>query len=285
MQSRKLSIIHIVVLLCLVVFAYSTSTIASQKDGLLKIYFLDVGQGDAIFIETPSGRQVLVDGGPDNKVLGKLGETMPFYDHDIDMVIVSHPHADHVTGLIDVLNRYEVKSVIEAKEIYDSPQYWAWQDAVAAEGALNVDAMAGKVIDFGDGATLTLLHPFQSVVGTETRTPHNDVVVAMLEYGSFRTLLTGDMEQRVENKLIAISEDLRADILKVGHHGSKTSSSEEFLTIVSPSFGFIQVGRDNQYQLPSPDVLQRLDDFGIKYYRTDIDGDMKVISDGEKYQI
>lgn len=285
MQFRRLSLIHLVVFLCLVVFAFSTNSIANQKDGLLKVYFLDVGQGDAIFIETPSGRQILIDGGPDNMVLQKLGEVMPFYDHDIDMVIASHPHADHITGLIDVLNRYEVKSVIEAKEVYDSPQYWAWQDVVAVEGALNVDALAGKVIDFGDGVILMLLHPFQSAIGTETKNPHDYMVVAMLEYGSFRILLTGDMEQKVENKLVAIREDLRADILKVGHHGSNTSSSEEFLTEVKPQSAFIEVGVDNQYHLPSSEILQRLDNFGIKYYRTDIDGDIKIISDGDKYQI
>ncbi len=285
MKFKQLNLSHLVIILCFSVLAYSTYSIAQEQDGLLKIYFFDVGQGDAIFLETPSGRQILIDGGPDKKIIEKLGEVMPFYDHDIDMVIASHPHADHITGLIDVLERYEVKSIVEAKEIYDSPQYWAWQDVVASEDALNVDAIAGKIIDFGDGVIIRLLHPLDSATGTKTKTPHNDMVIAMLEYGSFRVLLTGDMEQKIENKLVAISEDLRADILKIGHHGSKTSSSDEFLTAVSPSFGFIQVGKDNQYHLPSPEVLQRLDNFSIKYYRTDVDGDMKVMSDGINYQI
>lgn len=284
-MPKQLKLIHLVILLCLSVFAYSTNSIANQKDGLLKVYFFDVGQGDAIFIETPSGRQILVDGGPDNKVLEKLGWAMPFYDHDIDIIVVSHPHADHITGLIDVLNRYEVKSIVEAKETYDSPQYTVWENAVSNEGAYNIEAIAGKIIDFGDGVTLKLLHPFKSVAETQTKTPHNDVVVIMLEYGSFRVLLTGDMEERVENKLIAVAYDLKADILKVGHHGSKTSTSEKFLKSVNPKLGFIEVGKNNVYHLPSPDILQRLEDFDIKYYRTDIDGDMEVVSDGEKYQI
>lgn len=285
MQLKKISLIHLVILLCLSVFAFSTHSIASQKDGLLKVYFLDIGQGDSEFIETPSGRQILIDGGPDNKVLEKLGWVMPFYDHDIDMVIASHPHADHIVGLIDVLNRYEVKSIVQAKEVYDSPQYTAWENAVSGEGAHNIEAIAGKVIDFGDGVTLRLLYPFESVAGTKTKTPHDDMVVAMLEYGSFRVLLAGDMEAKVENKIMFIGDNLRADVLKVGHHGSKTSSSESFLKAVNPTLGFIEVGKDNQYHLPSPYILQRLEDFGIKYYRTDLDGDKEVISDGSKYLI
>ena len=282
---RKLSLIPLVITLCLVVFAFSTHSIASQKDGLLKVYFFDVGQGDSEFIETPSGRQILIDGGPDNKVLEQLGRVMPFYDHNIDMVIASHPHADHIAGLIDVLGRYNVKSIVEAKEVYDSPQYTAWEDAVSGEGAYNIEAIAGKIIDFGDGVILKLLYPFQSVAGTQTKTPHDDMVVAMLEYGSFRVLLAGDMEAKIENKLMFMGDDLRADVLKIGHHGSKTSSSENFLRAVNPKLGFIEVGKDNQYHLPSPDILQRLEDFGIKYYRTDVDGDTEIISDGDKYQI
>ena len=282
---KKISLVHLIVILCLSVFAYSTYSTAQENNGLLKIYFLSIGQGDSEFIETPSGRQILIDGGPDNKVLEKLGKIMPFYDHDIDVVIATHPHSDHITGLIDVLERYNVKNIIEAKESYNSPQFLAWEDMIKKEGANEIDAQIGQVIDLGDGVTLTILHPFQSVAGTQTKTPHNDMVVAMLEYQAFRVLLTGDMEEKVENKLISKGDDLKADILKVGHHGSKTSTSEKFLKTVNPKIGFVEVGANNQYHLPSPDILQRLDNFGIKYYRTDVDGDMEVISDGDKYQI
>ncbi len=282
---RKLSIIHIAILLCLSVFAFSTHFTASQRDGLLKIYFFNIGQGDSEFIETPSGNQILIDGGPDSKILSELGKVMPFYDHDIDVVIASHPHSDHITGLIDVLGRYNVKNIIEAEESYNSPQFRAWKEAVAKEGAQYAEAMVGESIDLGDGVTLNILHPFQSMAGTETQTPHDDMVVAMLQYGSFRVLLAGDMEKKVEDKLIAIGDDLKADVLKVGHHGSKTSTSEEFLNVVKPQFAFIEVGRNNQYHLPSPIVTSRLENYGIKYYRTDMDGDMEVLSDGKNYQV
>src|SRR3990167_5904203 len=148
---RKLSLLYVVVLLCLSVFAFSTNSIASQKDGLLKIYFFDIGQWDAIFIETPNGNQVLIDGGPDNAVLQKLGKTMPFYDKDIDLVVLTHSDADHITGLIEVLDRYEVENIIYSNIVRKSSLYDAWQEAVAKEGANVIDPVASKVIDLGSG--------------------------------------------------------------------------------------------------------------------------------------
>jgi competence protein ComEC len=267
------------------VFAWSTSSIASEKNGLLKIYFFDIGQGDAIFIESPSGQQVLIDGGPDNKILSKLGETMPFWDNDIDVVIATHPHADHIGGLIQVLGRYNIKNIIEAKESYNSPEFKAWEEAIKKEDAQEIEAMAGKIIDMGDGVNLKIMFPFESVAGTETKTPHDDDVVVKLEYKNLDVMLTGDLEAKIERQLIIEGYDLDSDVLKVGHHGSKTSSSEEFLSAVTPEVGIIQVGLKNKYGLPSPEVLSRLENFGIKYYRNDLDGTIKIISDGINYQV
>ncbi|MEK7121757.1 MAG: ComEC/Rec2 family competence protein [Patescibacteria group bacterium] len=282
---RKLSFIHLIVLLCLSVFAFSTHSTAQEKDGLLKVYFMDVGQGDAIFIETPNGNQVLIDGGPDNKVIQELSKVMPFYDRDIDMIIASHPHADHVAGLIEVLERYDVKNVLQAKEDYNSPVVPVWIEAVRNEGANEIEAISGNVIDLGNGATLTIIHPFISVAGTLLKNPHDAVVVAILKYGALEVMLTGDMEAKVERRLMLEGYDLKSDILKVGHHGSKTSTTSEFLSAVAPEVAFIQVGAKNRYGHPSPEVLSRLEKFGIKYYRNDLDGTVKVVSDGQSYQI
>src|SRR3989344_916269 len=164
-MSKQLRLYHIVVILCLSGFAFSSYSIAQEKDGLLKIYFLDVGQGDAIFIETPSGNQVLVDGGPDKAVLQKLGETMPFYDKNIDLVIMTHSDADHAAGLIEVLGTYEVKNVIYSNIVRKSALYNAWREAVTEEGANIIDPVAGKVIDLGNSVTLTVIHPAESLSG------------------------------------------------------------------------------------------------------------------------
>src|SRR3989344_4938532 len=154
---RKLSLIHLVIILCLSAFASSTHSIASQKDGFLKVYFFDIGQGDSIFIETPNGSRVLIDGGPDNTVLQKLGEVMPFYDKDIDLMILTHPHTDHMVGLINVFERYDVKNIIEAKESYNSGEFKAWREAVRNENANNLEAIAVKEINLGDGVIITIL--------------------------------------------------------------------------------------------------------------------------------
>jgi len=284
-MPKQLKLIHLVIILCLSVFAFSTHSIASQKDGLLKVHFFDIGQGDSVFIESPSGYQVLIDGGPDNKILSKLGEVMPFYDKDIDVLVASHPHADHIVGLIDVLARYDVKNIVEAKESYNSAEYQAWEDVIAEEDTKEIEAISGKIIDIGDGVTLTILYPFESVAGIETKTPHDDGVVVMLRYGEFEVILTGDMETKVERRLIMEGYDLDADVLKVGHHGSKTSSSEEFLSAVSPEVAVIQVGVKNRYGHPSPEVLERFENYDIKYYRNDLNGDIKLISDGKNYLI
>jgi len=273
-MQKQIKLVHLVIILCLSVFSFSTHSIASQKDGLLKVYFFDIGQGDSIFIETPSGHQLLIDGGPGNTVLSKLGEVMPFYDKDIDVVVVSHPHADHIVGLINILNRYDVKNIVEAKESYNSSEFKAWQEAVKNENANNVEAVAGKVIDLGDGVTLTILHPFESVAGDNPKNPHDDVVVAMLKYKDLEIILTGDMEIRVERRLIMEGYDLDSDVLKIGHHGSKSSSSVNWLTAVSPKQAVISVGRDNRYGHPHQEVLERLSNTEI--LRTDEKGNIEI---------
>ena len=284
-RGENIKLRHIFVAICLSVLAVATANAASQKDGLLKIYFLDVGQGDAIFIEAPNGNQVLIDGGPDNKILSELSGVVPFYDRELDTILATHPHADHITGLIEVLERYDVANVVQAKEGYVSPVFERWQRAVKEEETNEVEAIAGKVIDLGNEVTLTVMTPFKSYDGVVLKNPHEANVTTLLQYGSFRALLTGDMEAPLERQLLLRGRDVSADILKVGHHGSKTSSTEVFLSAVEPEVAFIEVGSGNQYGLPAQEVTSRLEKFGIKYYRTDLDGTVKVISDGESYQI
>ena len=283
MQSRQLKLVHLVTILCLSVFAYSTNSIAGQKNGLLKIYFFDIGQGDAIFIETPNGNQVLIDGGPDNKVLQELAQVMPFYDREIDVVVLTHPHADHVAGLIEVLERYEVKNIVQAKEDYNSPVVPVWQDAVKNEKANEIEAIAGKTIELGNDVVLKIIYPKESLEGQTVKNPNNSSVVMMLDYKNTEIFLVGDIEAKAEKELL--NDDIDADILKVGHHGSKTSTTVNFLEKISPQVAFIQVGAKNRYSHPSLEVTQRLEGFGIRYHRTDLDGHREVLTDGETFQV
>lgn len=285
MLFKRFSIIHLVIFLCLSVFAYATYSAASQKDGLLKVYFLDVGQGDAMFIESPNGNQVLIDGGPDNQVLSELGKIMPFYDHDIDLIALSHPQEDHAAGLIEVLKKYDVKNILWAEGEYNSPIFGAWQDAVKSENANEIDAIVGKMIDLGSGATITVIYPNDSSIGKFVKNPNDNSVSLMLEYKGNRFLFTGDDEKPIENKLIGERADISADVLKVAHHGSNTSTTENFLSEVKPQVAIIEVGAKNTYGHPRKEVLDRLEKNGIKYYRTDIDGTVKIESDGINFKI
>jgi len=285
MLFKRFSIIHLVVFLCLSIFAWTTYSTASQKDGLLKVYFLDVGQGDAMFIEAPNGNQVLIDGGPDGKVLSELGKVMSFYDRDIDLVALSHPQEDHAAGLIEVLKKYDVKNILWAEGEYNSPIFGAWREAVKEESADEIDAVAGKTIDLGAGAILTILFPAASTAGSFVKNPNDNSVVIMLEYKENRFLFTGDAESATERKLVGMGTDLKADVLKVGHHGSNTSTTEGFLSEIKPQVAVIEVGAKNRYGHPRKEVLGRLEKNGIKYYRTDTDGTVEIVSDGNNFKI
>ena len=252
-------------------------------DGLLHVWFLDVGQGDATLIQAPNGSQVLIDGGPDNKVLQELGRIMPFSDHSIDAVVLTHPHADHLRGLIEVLKNYEVGKVLENKIPCNSPECAEWDKA--EQKSETVQAEAGQIIDLGSGAKLKVVYARQPDARADAaKNAHDYMLVTELEYGGESVLLTGDAEKKIE-QILAASGDLRARFLKVGHHGSKTSTTAQFLDIVKPELAFIELGARNQYGFPHPEVMKRLEDFGIKYYRTDIEGTIELTLDGENYKV
>jgi competence protein ComEC len=284
-MPRQLKLVHFATLLILSVFAFSTNSIASQKDGLLKIHFLDVGQGDSIFVETPSGRQVLIDGGPGNIVLSRLGEVMPFFDKTIDIVVMTHPDADHASGLIDVIKRYNVENVVFSNIVNNKELYKSWKEAVSDEGANIIDSVLGNVIDLGDGANLTIVYPLESIAGKEIEKTNDNSAVLILKYGELEVLLTGDIETKGERAMLLENVNINADVLKIGHHGSKTSTSEEFLSAVSPEVAVIQVGAKNRYGHPTEEVLERLENYDINIYRNDLNGDIKLVSDGVNYLI
>lgn len=256
---------------------------ALAGDGLLHVWFLDVGQGDAIFIQAPNGNQVLVDGGPDNKVLQELGRIMPFSDNSIDAVVLTHPHADHLRGLIEVLKNYEVGMVLENKIPCSSPECLEW-DKMEQKSEM-VQAEAGQIIDLGSGAELKVIYARQpDARANAAKNAHDYMLVTELKYGNESVLLTGDAEKNIEQALIT-DGNIRAQFLKVGHHGSKTSTIAQFLNAVKPELAFIELGAHNSYGFPHPEVIKRLADSGIKYYRTDIDGTIELTLDGENYKI
>lgn len=254
---------------------------SAQSDDLLRVYFLDVGQGDSIFVDF-KGNQVLIDGGPDNKVLQELGRVMPFNDRSIDLVVLTHPDADHINGLIEVLERYDVTNVLENfLENHNTAVYRKWNELKTE--AIVTQTEHGQIIDLGSGAYLKVIYP--TTDSARQSKTNNNSIVTMLVYGENELLLTGDTEAKIERELVGRGIDIDADFLKVAHHGSKTSTTAEFLDFVTPEVAFIQLGENNRYGHPHPTVLERLESRGIKYYRTDIDGTIELLMSSQSYRI
>jgi len=249
-------------------------------DGRLHVYFLDVGQGDAILVVAADGRQILVDGGPSpTALLSELGDVLPFWDRDLDLVVLTHPDGDHITGLVPLLDRYRVVQVLDTAQSDMAANAAAWRERLAVIKAPRTLAQRGMRLPVGD-LLITVLNPAVPPMRGTAADENNNSIVLRLDYGQTSLLLTGDAEAEAEAAMIAAGLPLHADVLKVGHHGSNGSTSAPFIAAVAPRLAVIQVGADNPFGHPSPEVLKRL--AGVPVYRTDKQGRVEVVSDGKK---
>ncbi|MBD3282222.1 MAG: MBL fold metallo-hydrolase [Candidatus Portnoybacteria bacterium] len=265
----------ILLFIIIAIIIFSISFYGQEKD-VLEIDFFDIGQGDSIFIEL-NKKQVLIDGGPGMKVLEKLGREMPFYDRHIDFVILTHPEYDHINGLIEVIKRYNIGAVLVSGLERETMQYKEWSRVIKEKNIPVIIVKNGDKIAIDD-AVFYVIHPFHNLKGEEVKKTNNASIVGKLVYGDFEILLTGDIEKAIERELVDSGIDLRADVLKVAHHGSSTSSCDEFLNAVGSIAAVIQAGKDNRYGHPHPIVLERLGDIFVK--TTGEHGDIELISDG-----
>jgi competence protein ComEC len=246
----------------------------------LEVNFFDVGQGDAIFIETPTRHQILIDGGPSPKIIEKLAREIQFWDRSIDLIILTHPEKDHITGLLEVLKRYKVENILWTGIVRDIPEYKEWLNLIGKEKANVKIAKAGQKISCKNCQwKIEVFYPFESLEGKEFEDSNNTSIVSKLIFGNSSFLFTGDIYKDVEESLTLTPFDLNSNVLKVAHHGSKTSSSEKFLEKVLPEVAIISVG-ENDYGQPHKEALEKLKKFGIRILRTDREGDIKIISDG-----
>jgi len=257
----------------------------SMPDDNLHVSFLDVGQGDAILIQTPMHQDILVDCGPNTSdVINALGKKMPFWDRTIDLLVLTHPHADHLTGLLEVLNRYRVKQVLYPELDCDSPLCDEWYSLIETKGIQATIAVAGQRIDLGSDRTLVeVLNPPTSFPPGVTPGIDDYGVVLRVSAGQVSFLLTADITSQMEFELLKRRATLNSTVLKAGHHGSKTSTSREFLSVVDPGVVAISAGADNRFGHPDEEVLARLES-GIEednIYRTDRNGTIEFITDGE----
>lgn len=262
-----------------------------SADGNLKAVFFDVGEGDAIFFQTPQGHQILIDGGPGERILEKLGQRMPFWDRSIDLVVLTHPEYDHLSGLNTVLARYKVENIIWNGIQKDSQVFKDWQQALEKEKTKVVIAQKGQTVRAGD-FRMFILSPKQNLQNKFFETESNDTsVVTKILFGASSFLLTGDIGRKGEQNLMSedlclnsnFCEQLPSQLLKVAHHGSKTSTEKEFLAQVKPEWAVISAGRNNKYGHPHQEVLSNLQEFGIKILRTDELGDILITSDGSNF--
>lgn len=259
-------------------FNVSVAALGKVDEGLLTVAFLDVGQGDAIFIETPDRVQVLIDGGPDSGVVRELSKQLPFFDRTLDVVLATHSDKDHIGGLIDVLESYQATTIIRTENKNDTEVAALFDTMQSDEGAEVYFARAGQQLQLGASTTLLILSPQSNPAEWESNTAS---IVAQLQYGESTFMLTGDAGVNIEEYLAeTYGTLLQSDVLKLGHHGSRTSSGDIFLDAVSPQYGVVSAGANNSYGHPHGEVVEALEKRDIEMLETAAGGTLVFKSDG-----
>mgnify|MGYP003967617785 FL=1 len=275
--KKKIKLYLLLGLFVLNIFIWSV--ILGQEKGVLTVAFLDVGQGDAVYIEAPNGNQVLIDSGRSKAVLRELNKVMPFYDRSIDVLLATHPDQDHIGGFPDILKRYDVDFFLDSGRESDSAVYEEVLQLTVVDDIKKIQARRGMVVMLDDDVHLNILFPDRDVRDVESNTAS---VITQLVYGETEFMLTGDSPKTIEEYLVMLDgENLESDVLKAGHHGSKTSSAEAFVGFVSPKYSVISAGKDNKYGHPHKDVIDVLNQFGSAILSTGDSGIIVFESDGE----
>ncbi len=280
MWLRRRPLLTIITLLLIADIAIAAVFFRHER-GVLTVAFLNVGQGDAVFVEAPNGNQMLYDAGPPSgAVLRALGEVMPFYDRSIDIAVFSHPDMDHIGGFLDVFDRYKVDVALEPGASSTNGVWSEAERSINAHGVAHLLARKGMTIDMGGGVEADILYPDRDMSHTETNSAS---IVMRIHYGDTSFLLSGDLPKNLEEYEVATYGDhLHSQVLKLGHHGSHTSSSGTWLAAVHPDVAVASAGLNNRYGHPHKDTLALLDQLHIPYLITFKEGTIRFESDGIK---
>lgn len=276
LTKKQFSSIVILSIVIVVMISIQAFQFWSWNDEV-SIWVFDVGQGDSIFVD--ANVQVLIDGGPTDTVIEKLSIVMPFWDRSIDLIVNTHPHADHLTGLISVLRRYQIGEVWVSGQEYETSFSDAFNDSI---DALSVMMTAGHSIELDQNVVIKVVWPITNLEGIHLDDPNDGSIVLLIECFETRILLTGDIG--IEEELLIMDQIGDIDVLKVAHQGSATSSHIEFLEVTRPEVAIISVG-ENDYGHPHESVLNRFDQIGTQVYRTDLHGDVRIVCSEYGYEI
>lgn len=253
-------------------------SLVTFPDGKLHVYFFDIGQGDSIMIQTPSNYKILVDGGPNKKVLTQLGKVLPFWDKKIDLVIATNPDKDHIEGLNSVLQDYKVAKIWLSKDTNSTASF---KNLLANIERFEVESdspVVGDHIIVGDNTEIWVLWP--KTPDPQVPTINEGSVVVLLKYQDFTTLLTGDAEATTQPYS---GLEREVDVLKVPHHGSKEGMKTDYLATLDPEIAIISAGKNNRYGLPDQSVITQLEEVGAKIVKTYEVGNIEVVSDGKTW--
>lgn len=281
-MNRKRVEFIVILFLCCGFGWYAWSVCSATDEAQLQVVMLDIGQGDAIYIRTPDGTDILVDGGPDRTVLHELGSVMPPWDHTVELVVATHADADHIAGLTEIPDAYEVKTLVTSgveKETGFSEALSSWEEA---RGVKVVQAQRGWALELEPDCWLEFLHPDP---GRFHKDINDDSVVFLLHYGDFHALFTGDVSIEIEEELLEHTQlsTVDLDLLKAGHHGSRTSSGEALLHATTPEVVLVSVGAGNKFGHPHPEPMRLFHGSGAAIYRSDQHGRVKCLTNGADF--
>jgi len=275
--------IYKILILIIYVGYISFTNYSNYSNNLLQVYCLDIGQGDSILIKSPDNKTILIDGGPNNTVLYELGEVLPYWVDKINIVILTHPDLDHLGGLIDIGTRYKVDTYIFHSVVEHSAYFKYFKKLVTSYNMQAVNVYQGDVIDLGKYVDFEILWPTDDYFKNHDNV-NDGSIAGILSYGDFFMYLGGDLSMKYE--LLSVkNRKLDIDVLKLGHHGSKFSTSDKFVKQINPENAIAIVGQDNRFGHPNDEVIEILDNNLVKFYRTDQQGRVVVSSDGHSYWI
>ncbi|MFA5420978.1 MAG: MBL fold metallo-hydrolase [Patescibacteria group bacterium] len=277
MKKEKTFLIIIIIFLS-IYFIFCYLNYSRDKD--LKVYFLDSGQADTILIRSPEKKNILIDVGSE-KGVKEIERVIPWWDKKIEIIIITHPHDDHISGIPLLLKKYEIDTIFFTGVFCDSPIYQEVMKSIKEKEINLILPQKEQIIEIEKNCLLYFIYPTENLWNKGAENLNNSSIVNKLVCKNKSFLFTGDIEEDAEKEILKNSFNIKSDVLKVPHHGSISSTHQEFLNEVSPKISIIMVGKNNKHNHPSNRIINRLKKIGSEVFRTDLDGSILIGSDGE----